>query len=128
MEQKLHKVVQHQQDQAQAVEAAKTQADRNSSSQRKTRDGSEGAGGGRREWESALHVIKRIVGGSLQNVGARDVDQIQEDVDELAWNILLHGKHRGRDANEGGQNIYKRPVLHTEFVGGKQKKKRRKER
>jgi len=41
----------------------------------------------------------------LQNVGASDVDQVQEDVHKLAWNILLNGKHKEWEA-ENGQNIY----------------------
>lgn len=30
----------------------------------------------------------------LQNVGAGDVDQVEEDVHKLAWNILLNSKHK----------------------------------
>lgn len=41
----------------------------------------------------------------LQNVGASNVDQVQEDVHELPWDILLNSKHREEEA-EWGQNIY----------------------
>lgn len=42
------------------------------------------------------------------------MDQVQEDVHKLAWNILLNSKHRGRETRNG-QNIYSSPALHVEL-------------
>lgn len=41
------------------------------------------------------------------------MDQVQEDVHKLAWNILLNSKHRGWEARNG-QNIYNSVALNVE--------------
>lgn len=50
---------------------------------------------------------------SLQNVGACNVDQVQEDVDQLAWNILL----KTEDGRAENVNIYSSLAL---FVNSKE--------
>lgn len=49
------------------------------------------------------------------------MDQIQEDVHKLAWNILLNGKHRGRDAKREVK-IFTRAWFCTQNLKGKKKR------
>lgn len=86
MEQELNKIVQHQQDQAQTV-----QARRHNQASLET-------------LQRSQHINKCLITllivafvrwqHLLENVGASDVGQVQEDVHKLTWNILLNGKHK----------------------------------
>lgn len=91
VEHELNEIVQHQQDQAQTVQAGRHNQAPSETLQRSQR------------------INKRIITLStaaflrcqhlLENVGAGDVGQVQEDIHKLTWNILLNGKNK----RTGGQ-------------------------
>lgn len=83
VEKELDEIVQHQQDQTQAVQ---TEGHRDAINVSYDADIA--------TTSPFVCVMWRL---SLQNVGACNMDQVQEDVDQLAWNVLLHAENGGAE-------------------------------
>lgn len=86
VEQELDKVVQHQQDQTQAVQAEKHKETSLEKWQEEQRTNT----GSTKPRTSFEDFKKRRF--LLENVGASDVGQVQEDVHKLTRNILLNSR------------------------------------